>query len=103
MVCGHSKPVLARCLSSQGKGQFRTVPTAGDPHTYRHRAVFERVPAELGRTGSVDADTYQTWTAREKTVFLSKRSKHLIFCTVGGKTLRRALFRLLQSNCKCIS
>ena len=60
MVCGHSKLVLARCLSSQGKGQFRTVPTAGDPHTYRHRAVFERVPAELRRTGSVDADTYQT-------------------------------------------
>ena len=60
MVCGHSKPVLARCLSSQGKSQFRTVPTDGDPHTYRHRAVFERVPAELRRTGSVDADTYQT-------------------------------------------
>ena len=80
-----------------------TVPTVGT-HAYIDTELsFEKDPAELGVPGSLDVDTHQTLTAREKTVFLSKRSKHLIFCTVGGKTLRRALFRLLQSNCKCIS
>ena len=50
---------------------------------------FWKDPAELGEPGSVDVDTHQTLTAREKTVFSSKRLKHLIICTVGGKILRR--------------
>ena len=64
---------------------------------------FWKDPADLDEPGSVDGDTHQTLTAREKTVFSSKRLKHLILCAVGGKILRRVLFRLLQSTCKCIS
>ena len=103
MFCGHSKPELAILLSGQVKSQFRTAPREEGPRTYRHRGCLPDASSGLGRTGPVGAYTCQTWTGGEKTVFLSKRSKHLILCTVGGVTLRRTLFRLLQSNFKCIS
>ena len=80
-----------------------TVPTVGTRAYIDTELSFEKDPAELGEPGSVDVDTHQTLTAREKTVFSSKRLKHLILCAVGGKILRRVLFRLLQSTCKCIS
>ena len=50
---------------------------------------FWKDPAELGEPGSVDVDTHQTLTAREKTVFSSKRLKHLILCAVGGKDTQK--------------
>ena len=80
-----------------------TVPTVGTRAYIDTGLSFEKDPADLGEPGSLDDDTHQTLTAREKAVFSSKRLKHLILWTVGGKTLRRVLFRLLQSTCKCIS
>ena len=62
-----------------------TVPTVGTRAYIDTELSFEKDPAELGEPGSVDVDTHQTLTAREKTVFLSKRLKHLIFCTVGER------------------
>ena len=46
---------------------------------------FWKDPADLDEPGSVDGDTHQTLTAREKAVFSSKRLKHLILCTVGER------------------
>ena len=69
-----------------------TVPTVGTRAYIDTELSFEKDPAELGGPGSVDVDTHQTLTAREKAVFSSKRLKHLIICTVGGKILRRVLF-----------
>ena len=62
-----------------------TVPTVGTRAYIDTELSFEKDPAELGGPGSVDVDTHQTLTAREKAVFSSKRLKHLIICTVGER------------------
>ena len=81
-----------------GQESVQDCPREEGPRTYRHQGCLPDGSSGLGRTGPMGAYTCQTWTGGEKTVFLSKRSKHLILCTVGGIALRRTLFRLLQSN-----
>ena len=46
---------------------------------------FEKGPAGLRKTGSVDADTYQTWTAREKAVFYTKDQNTLSLVRFGER------------------
>ena len=86
-----------------GQGSVQDCSSWGGTTHIQTQGCLLEASSGLGRTGPMGAYTCQTWTAGEKTVFLSKRSKHLILCTVGGITLRRTLFRLLQSNFKCIS